>query len=90
MDDWDGHIRLWAKANDERQGWLTLAYFEQWTDWHSCDFLMNTLELTCQIASLLTATDEKFGWLLCHSSQGDINYDKKGWVPKRCLTLLGQ
>ena len=51
---------------------------------------MNTLELTCQIGSVLTATDEKFGWLLCHSGQGDINHDDKGWVTKRCLTLLGR
>ena len=90
MDDWDGHIWLWAKASDGRQGWLPSAYFEQWTDWQSCDFSMNTLELTCQIGSVLTAIDEKFGWLLCHSGQGDINHDEKGWVPKRCLTLLGQ
>jgi hypothetical protein len=28
MDDWDGHIWLWSKARDGRQGWLPSAYFE--------------------------------------------------------------
>ena len=51
---------------------------------------MNTLELTFQIGSVLKAIDEKFGWLLCHNGQGDINRHEKGWVPKRRLTLLDQ
>ncbi|MEZ7982736.1 MAG: hypothetical protein QMC14_01955 [Paracoccaceae bacterium] len=35
-------------------------------------------------------TDEKFGWLLCHSSQGDIYRDEEGWVPKRSVTVFDQ
>ncbi len=75
MDDWGGDTWLQAKTTNERQGWLPLAYFKQTNDW---------------LVAVSPETDEKFSWLLCHSSQGDIYRDEEGWVPKRSVTVFNQ
>ena len=93
MDDWGGDTWLQAKTTNERQGGLPSAYFKQtnkrlagkpvifrWIPLHLHDWLV----------AVSPETDEKFGWLLCHSSHGEIYRDEEGWVPKRSVTVFDQ
>ncbi len=83
-DNWQGHIRLWARAEDGREGWVPDNLVEQ----HkigSClaKFDYSAIELSCVTGEVLTKVQSSHGWTRCKNGQGDA-----GWVPDLNLQAL--
>ena len=83
MDTWGGHIWVWAKCADGREGWIpdTLPV--------TCDGVTRARsaytaqELTCAQAQILCVLNQTHGWSFCQSE--DL---REGWVPDSHLAVL--
>ncbi len=81
-DNWHGHTWVWAKATDDKEGWIpdTLATIKAGITTASTDF--SAIELSCISGEILTGIKETHGWVWCLNEKGFA-----GWVPSRNLKL---
>lgn len=78
-DLWEGHVWLWARAPDGREGWVP------------DDLIQNSralrayaaTELTCAPGVRLVGGTADHGWIWCRDAAG-----AEGWVPARCLSVV--
>lgn len=80
QEEWDGHLWLWARAPDGREGWVpdTIARRTAAGCIAGADY--SAAELTCRSGERLTGESETHGWVFCRAPDG-----RTGWVPRRNL-----
>lgn len=78
-DDWDGHIWLWAKNVDGKEGWVPDCLISSATPATATEDY-TAMELSCHKGQSLTAERFMHGWVFCRNSDG-----RRGWVPERNL-----
>ncbi|RVT84480.1 hypothetical protein DXV76_12415 [Rhodobacteraceae bacterium CCMM004] len=74
---WEGHLWLWARGPDGREGWVpdTLPDAEG-----RAGTAYSATELTCAPGDTVTALDRTHGWVRCRAADGT-----EGWVPETHL-----
>ena len=82
QDDWDGHIWLWARSANGREGWIPDNLAVATEGGHVAKEDYTAAELTCRSGQVLTAKKETHGWVFCLSEDGS-----SGWVPRKNLTF---
>lgn len=79
-DRWDGHLWLWAIAEDGREGWVP----DNLVDGLSRDFTAirdySAVELSCVAAESVQILHRSHGWAWCRNTT-----DNTGWVPLKNL-----
>ena len=79
-DEWDGHVWLWARAADGREGWLPETLLLGSDGGWRANAAFDARELTCRAGDALTRLAATHGWALCRAADG-----RQGWVPQRNL-----
>ena len=82
-EKWDGHLWIWARCDDGREGWVPNTLAEAAGDGHVASRDYTAQELTCAAGQVLTAIERSHGWVFCEDAA--LN---RGWVPDRNLGLL--
>lgn len=75
-DVWEGHVWLWAVAEDGRSGWVPDSLPASEAGGPRAAFDYDAAELTCAENTPLSALAETHGWTLCRARDGAV-----GWVP---------
>lgn len=84
QERWEGHLWLWARASDGREGWVPDSVLQQDASGTVSREDYSAEELTCAPGEVLDAERETHGWLWCRNGMGDF-----GWVPRRNLFPTG-
>ena len=79
-DTWEGHLWVWARNSDGKDGWIPDTLIETADGKHYAKDGFSAVELTCNVGEILTGLVEIHGWILCRSRTGS-----EGWVPARNL-----
>lgn len=77
---WDGHLWLWAKAPDGREGWIPDDLVDRSASTPIARTAYSAVELSCDVGERLVVTERRHGWAWCRNAGGD-----EGWVPLRNL-----
>ncbi len=73
---WDGHLWLWAVAEDGRQGWVPDSLIDTSGDVAVASHDYSAKELTVAAAETVEVVRETHGWAWCRDRTGS-----EGWVP---------
>lgn len=79
-DTWDGHIWLWAVAQDGRSGWVPDTLPDRTAAGVTARRDYDAAELTCARSEVLLVHEESHGWGWCENEVGQC-----GWVPLQNL-----
>lgn len=79
-DTWEGHLWIWARNSNGKEGWIPDTLIETVSGEHYAKDKFSAVELTCNVGEILIGLDETHGWILCRSQTGS-----EGWVPARNL-----
>lgn len=80
---WDGHLWLWARSRDGREGWLPDSLVARGPGGARAREAYSAVELDCEAGQILIGEAEVHGWIWCHAADGAA-----GWVPARNLAAL--
>ena len=80
---WDGHLWLWARAGDGREGWIPDSLVRQGASGPVASDAYAATELTCRAGEVVSAARAIHGWVWCRTATG-----RAGWVPARNLAPL--
>ena len=78
---WDGHLWIWAVADDKRAGWIPDDLAVQCEDIWRASRDYSAIELSCTPGDTVTIIQESHGWAWCTNARGE-----KGWLPLKCLS----
>ena len=80
QEHWDGHLWLWVRAGDGREGWVPDAWLRRdGAGWRARrDY--SAEELSCVRGQALDGGEAVHGWVWCRADDGG-----EGWVPRRNL-----
>jgi len=73
---WDGHLWLWAVAEDGREGWVPDSLIAGTGDRAIASRDYSAVELTVSAAETVDVVRETHGWAWCRNRNGS-----EGWVP---------
>lgn len=73
---WDGHLWLWAVAEDGRQGWVPDSLIDTSGDGAIASRDYSAIELTVAAGETVELVRETHGWAWCRNRTG-----AEGWVP---------
>ena len=73
---WDGHLWLWAVADDGRQGWVPDSLIDRSGGGAIALRDYSAMELTVAAAETVEVVRETHGWAWCRDPNGS-----EGWVP---------
>lgn len=84
---WDGHLWVWARCRNGREGWLpdSLVVTGEGGARHGARVreAYSAAELDCRVGQVLIGSGEVHGWVWCRRPDG-----AEGWVPARNLARL--
>ncbi|MEP0940132.1 MAG: SH3 domain-containing protein [Rhizobiaceae bacterium] len=88
--NWNGHVWLWAKDTEGREGWIPDSLvddLEKTQQQANEDY--NARELDCSLGEHLTVLKSTNGWCWCVPRGGgdDDGDNRAGWVPQQNLSL---
>ena len=84
---WDGHLWVWARSRDGREGWLPDSYIVAGAGGEHqgarARHAYSAAELDCRAGQILIGSATVHGWVWCRGPDG-----AEGWVPARNLVAL--
>ena len=80
--DWKGHVWLWARSRDGKEGWIPDDLLEPRDGALVARRDFDAMELTCRRGEALEALSATHGWVLCRAEDG-----RTGWVPEENLAF---
>ena len=84
---WDGHLWVWARSRDGREGWLPDSLVVAGAGGLLQDArareAYSAAELGCRAGQVLIGSARVHGWVWCRGPDGT-----EGWVPARNLAAL--
>ena len=76
-DSWDGHVWLWARGPDGREGWVPDDLID---GAGRARRAFDAAELSCLAGEALDMLEATHGWVRARDADG-----RCGWVPERVL-----
>lgn len=80
QERWEGHLWLWARGPDGREGWVPDDLLRREAGGWFARRDYSAVELSCAAGQVLEGGEAGHGWVWCRSEGGG-----EGWVPRRNL-----